>query len=377
MSNQQCLGQPLRFYAALYQLDAQAKTATIYLMNTSKNRNGWGTNAKALDEAGPTLKGKPLGMGKGYRIDKHYPDSECMDSGPFVAFEMKGNYALGTARIEDDKTLQMLKDGTLKYTSVVIQPYSAECSKCQAEFKTAKEVKEHEHIKDGKGYEVVTSFTFHRVDFVDIPAYPQAGVVDLAASSQEEQTLLPLYAAFYENQAQTSQAQSSNGPNHSSKQNQTKGAHTMPEEKEFEKQMAALEQANKTLQDELKAAKTKAAEAEETQKALKAQLDEIVKEKHEALVDEVYKARAEALAGKEETEDKKLLAAIDDKTLQIMKQDALKVAQKVASLEESPGPKTRYGQSENSKTQRDALKAKMDQVAAEMGFTLETTQEVA
>jgi len=369
MSNQQALGQPLRFYASLYKLDAAAKTATIYLMNTSKNRNGWGTNAKALDEALPSLKGKPLGMGKGYKIDQHYPDKDCMNSGPFVSFEMKNNYALGTAHIEDAETWRMLESGELRHTSVVIMPYSAVCSKCNQSFTTNKELSEHEHLKDGSGYEVVDSFTFHRVDFVNIPAYPQAGVVDLAASAQEdEQTLLPLYAAFYENQAQV---QPTKGPN-PVLNSQTKGAHNrMPEEKEFEQKMAALEQQNKKLQDELTAAAKKATEAEETQKALKAQLDQIVKAQHDALVAEVYKARLEAGIADKEDEDKKMLASLDDTTLSMWKKEALKVAQKVASLEESPGPKTKFGQ--NSTQDANQLKAKIEEQRLSMGFAPKKT----
>jgi len=259
----------------------------------------------------------------------------------------------------------------LKYTSVVIQPYSAECSKCQAEFKTVQEVREHEHIKNGSGYEVVTSFTFHRVDFVDIPAYPQAGVVDLAASAEQgEQTLLPLYAAFYESQAQ---AQSQPGPNQVLN-NQTIQEGTQMAD-EFKEKIAALEQTIKDEQIKRAAAESKATEAETAMTAIKAQLDQIVKEKHDNLVAEVYKARVEAgLTGKEETEDKKLLASIDDKTLSIMKNDALKVAQKVASLE-SPGPKTKFGQ--NSTEEANQLKAKIEETRRSMGFAPKTSKEEA
>ena len=74
-------------------------------MNTTKNRNRWAVTDKALEEGLPTLKGKPIGMGAGYKIDKHYPDGQTLDSGKFVSTEKPGAYALGTASIEDDEDL--------------------------------------------------------------------------------------------------------------------------------------------------------------------------------------------------------------------------------------------------------------------------------
>jgi aminoglycoside/choline kinase family phosphotransferase len=39
-------GRELRFLAGLQCFDAAAKTATFYLMNTSKNMKVWGVNAR-------------------------------------------------------------------------------------------------------------------------------------------------------------------------------------------------------------------------------------------------------------------------------------------------------------------------------------------
>ncbi len=129
----------LTFLAGLHKLDAASKTATFYIMNTTRNRNRWGVTEKALSEASPSLKGKKLGMGAGYKIDKHYPEGECMDCGVFVAYSHQGNYLEGNAKIEDPKTLGMLKDGKLGPISVVIYAYAVSCSKCRAEIEAKPE----------------------------------------------------------------------------------------------------------------------------------------------------------------------------------------------------------------------------------------------
>jgi hypothetical protein len=53
-------------------------------MNTSRNRNRWGVTDKALEEALPTLKGKAIGMGANYKIDRHYPEGQTLDSGQLI-----------------------------------------------------------------------------------------------------------------------------------------------------------------------------------------------------------------------------------------------------------------------------------------------------
>ena len=63
----------LTFLAGLHKLDAATRTATFYIMNTSRNRNRWGVTEKALAEALPSLKGKKLGMGKDYRYRQTLP----------------------------------------------------------------------------------------------------------------------------------------------------------------------------------------------------------------------------------------------------------------------------------------------------------------
>ncbi len=135
----------------------------------------------------------------------------------------------------------------------------------------------------------------------------------------------------------------------------------------IEEKMAALEQTTRVVVD-LAVLLTKRA-AEDAQKAMKAQLDGLIKEKHDGLVGEVFKARVDAgVAGKED-EEKAMLAAFDDKMLLVMKADALKVAQLVQT-HESSGPKTRFG----NRTAGTDLKAAIDEQRVKMGFSARTTQ---
>ena len=99
-------------------------------MNTSPNRNRWGVTAKALEEALPTLQGKKIGMGANYQTQKHF--SETMDSGTFINYEFYGSHALATAKIDDAKTWDMMKNGELGPISVVISCFLDTCSKCSA-----------------------------------------------------------------------------------------------------------------------------------------------------------------------------------------------------------------------------------------------------
>src|SRR5665647_2305330 len=109
-------GRERSFLAGMlkFAVDDQGKrSASFYIMNTSRNRNRWGVTDKALEEALPTLKGKALGMGANYKIDRHYPEGQTIDSGKFVSTQKPGAYALGTAKIEDEQTWSMMHSGKL------------------------------------------------------------------------------------------------------------------------------------------------------------------------------------------------------------------------------------------------------------------------
>ena len=94
----------LRFLAGVH--NAQDHIATFYLLNTSPNRNGWAVTDKALDEALPTVIGKPLGCGPGYRTDRHYPNP--VGIGAFRDASKPDGYALAAAEIADPEAWSKL-----------------------------------------------------------------------------------------------------------------------------------------------------------------------------------------------------------------------------------------------------------------------------
>jgi hypothetical protein len=341
--------------ASLYQCSSDEqgnRFATFYLMNTSRNRNRWGVTNQALEEALPTLKGVPIGMGAGYKVDRHYPDGQTIDCGAFTAFEKPGAYALGTAKITDEKTWQLMQNKKLGPTSVVIRSFRDTCSVCRQNLSATKDpFGSHKCLKEGDAYAKVESFQFKRVDFVNVPAYPQAGVLEMANTTDTAQAL-ELFAGFYASQGRPEEGLKPN-IKHKERENEKLA--------ENDQRMASLEQANAKLTLDLAAAVAKSATAETNVADLKAQLNAIQKEKHDALVDEVYEARAQAkIAGKEE--EKTMLAKLTDEMLTIMKSDALKIAQ-VISIQESPAPKTRY----NAKAE-ESTEAAVKEMRAQMGF---------
>jgi hypothetical protein len=285
MSSKQDKGTERRFIAGLlsFATDAEGHKATFYIMNTSRNRNRWGVTDQALNEALPTLKGVKLGMGEGYKIDKHYPDGKTIDSGAFTSYEKPGPFALGTARIDDQQTWQMMQEGKLGPISVVINSFRDTCSSCGEDLSAKKDpFTEHKCLSEGDAYAKVESFRFKRVDFVDVPAYPQAGLLEMASLADRRAVSIELLAGVYE-----SQAPPKNGVT------KTKTEEENLTEK-FEEKMASLEQTNAKLTKDLEAATTKASGAASAADTLKTQLEAMQKEKHNALVAECLRARTEA-----------------------------------------------------------------------------------
>ncbi len=344
MTTQQTTKNTRTFLAAVTQLSEKEHTATFYLMNTSPNRNDWAVTDQALEEALPTLQGKPIGLGKGYKLG-HFKPEDSIDAGTFISYEKPGSYAKGTTKYHDEKVWAMLKSGEASAISTVIEVYKEHCSQCGEDL-APYQAHWHEHncIKSGKAHSLISSFKFIRFDHVGDPAYPQAGVLDMSASLQ-------LCAEFYTSQ---------NKP-------KLTGESTLTDQDT--KKLADLEEANKTLKQQYEAAAKKAGETEQTVKDLRAELDSIKKAQHEALVAEVYEARKTAgLADKEEAE-KQMLTAQTDAVLQIMKADAHKTAAKIQAATENP-PKAKYGATlaadtnevaEAVKTQRASFGLKTEQ----------------
>jgi hypothetical protein len=332
----------LVFIAGLHRLDAANKKAVFYLMNTSRNRNRWGVTQKALDEALPSLLKKPLGMGKDYKLG-HFADDQCMNVGLFSAFENKGNYALGTVDITDDKALEMLEAGELGPISSVILPYYDTCSVCGEVLDADWE--NHLCIAENKAFSEVQSFEFHRFDFVDVPAYPQAGFMNFASKREDKSVPLTLLASVYTN---------SRSPN---LQEQNKVS-----EKQENEKIAALEQRATKAEADLKKAQDDASTNATKVNELSAELKAIKDEKHTGLVEQAYRARVEAGIAAEEKTDREMLAALDDKNLKLFTLEAGKIA-KVVSTQGHQSPKNKYQAGE-----QDELAAAVAAKRAELGL---------
>lgn len=163
----------LRFSAGVHRVN-DGNMATFYVMNTGVNRNRWSVTEDALEQALLTLIGKPLGCGPNYSTDRHYQDQLLL--GEFVETSKPNGYALGEARIDDVECWLRLTSGEWGPVSVVVTSYLEKCSVCGLDLTGLDDPFIHDCILEG-GHLVVESFTFDRVDFVDVPAYPQAGLI--------------------------------------------------------------------------------------------------------------------------------------------------------------------------------------------------------
>jgi len=167
-------GVELSFWAAVHSIETseERQLATFYIMNTSLNLGNWRVTDKALEDALPTLLGKPLGCIPGYRVNHVH---ESFQVGRWVMVDKPDGYALATAEITDDVAWEKLSSGEWGPISVVIRAFKVTCSVCGLDLMEGAD----EHVLRGEGHEVVESFVIHRVDFVDRPAYPQASVLTL------------------------------------------------------------------------------------------------------------------------------------------------------------------------------------------------------
>ena len=183
-------GLEFRFWAAVHSIETGEEKwlATFYVMNTSLNRNRWRVTDKALEDALPTLIKKPLGCIPGYRVNHvHKP----LQVGKWIKVDKPDGYALATAEIIDDIAWEKISSSEWGSVSVVIKAFKVTCSVCS---KDITEVPD-EHILSGEGHEIIESFVFDRVDFVEEPAYPQAGVLTLGHLAEAEAAYGVLFTA--------------------------------------------------------------------------------------------------------------------------------------------------------------------------------------
>jgi len=360
---QQHLQAVFSYVAGLQSLDASAKKATFYLMNTNKNGNGWSVSYSGLDMSLPTIMNKPLGLGKNY-TPGHFDAKDSMDIGSFVAHENKGSYALGTAKIDDDKTLKMLKEGELGPVSVWLQAHSAHCSSCYKEI--TKLTKDYSCPHCEEGHTVVDSFVFNRVDFVDVPAYPQAGFLNFAAaSSQPPQPNssntsaaidLPLLAAAYE----CSQIQQK------TKNQSVKG------EKEEEGEEKCMDEKDQKQFEKLAAdfaAQMSAVKSEFSTKleALSARLAVMETGEQADLVAQALTLRKQAGIITDENLDKDVVMKAGKDTLRILIDDAKRILTAKQTPPQNPENQTNPA----GEGQKPTLNAAMQKTAHDMGLSLE------
>lgn len=349
----------LNFEAALHSIETgdEKNLATFYIMNTSPNRLGWGVTDKALEEALPTLLSKPIGCGPGYKIDEHYDNP--IEVGKWVSTDKPNGYALATAEITDALVLKKLRSGEWGPISVVIDSYK-------------------ESMPDN-GAEMVESFVFTSVDFVDVPAFPQAGFMNFAGLEGEPiVTPLEFCASFYESQS------NGRGPGSLGLDSKTRGTKKKMEQaltevkKELEtltasyKKMTAEFKDLKEETDELKAGleekpedKPEKAEEDPKIKELEATVKVMTDERHAERVAGALDARLKAGLVKDQKAEMERLGKLDDETLTILTLDAGIVTERLEKAV-SLGPRASQIVSNEDKTEfAAALSAKREELGVE------------
>jgi len=335
--------------------------ATFYIMNTTKNLNGWAVTDKALEDALPTLLNKTIEIESSFLPEGH--DGEFLEVGKFIEVEKPDGYALGTTEITNPKAWQKLCDGEIGPISVVISGYQAECSLCGEPIETQEDAENHSCIKQGKAHEQITSFVFEKIDFVETPAFPQAGTIHVKAA--EAPTIvrpLTYCAAVYLSQSFSGQGEGSLKTQQKKTKEKKKLSETEPTveqriealEKQVAEILAKLKEAQETEPEKDEhgciigkekwdpdAGKCVPIENPETA-TLRKRLEEIEAEKHEAYLTAAVDARYEAELATDKTKERGRLKDLPDNVLKAMAADAKQVAQKLAETRKATGPRFKY-----------------------------------
>ena len=303
-------GIELRFWAAVHSIESgeEERLATFYVLNTSLNLNNWRVTDKALEDALPGLMGKTLNCIPGYRVNHVH---EPLEVGRWVRVEKPDGYALATAEVTDDVAWERLKAGEWGPVSVVIRAFKVTCSVCGGDIIGVPD----EHVVSGEGHEVIESFRFERVDFVSRPAYPQSDLLDLGHVASGGAPVL---------QASLSKV---DGP---------QGAQGGDPDPEGKREKKGMEEKLAELEQELEIVKGEKQE-------LESRLQAIEDERHAERVDSDVDARVKAGIVKEAERQAEIdrLTTLDDESLALLEEDAVKVAENMAKAQPA-GPKTKY-----------------------------------
>jgi len=288
-------------------------------MNTSLNRNRWRVTDKALEDALTTLLGESLCCILGYRVDHVH---EPLKVGRWVRVDKPDGYALATAEITDDVAWEKLNNGEWGPVSVVINVFKVTCSVCGSDITGAQD----EHIESGKGHEIIESFVFDRVDFVAQPAYPQAGVLTIGRIAE---ATAPDRGVLFASQSEQDGAQGPQG-------------NLKPEGKE-KKRMEELAE----VKQELEQVKAENASLKSENEDLKTRVKSLEDERHQERVDATLEARSNAGLVKDRQAEAERLKELDDEILNLLREDAEKVAEKMARAQPT-GPKVKYTKDDKS-----------------------------
>lgn len=354
----------LTFKAAVHSIitDADENLATFYIMNTSENRVGWGVTAEGLEEALPTLLNKIIGFGTGYKNDKHYDKPKS--GGKCVKTDMPDHYALGTFSITDNRVWELLNEGEWGPISVVISSFKQSCSKCGEDISA--DPWDHKCIKSKKAYVNVERFKFVRVDFIDVPAYPQAGLLNFGAGG-EGLCPVELCAGFYESQSITGQAPGSPGLDPNPEEKRKK----MDELEKLKGEMTELQGSIATLTTErdelkkelaeLKAAAEKDPDEDPKVKELQDKIKKMEAAAHAELLEATVTARVEAGLSPDRDTATEELKDYSDAMLILAASDAGKVKKKIEAVKPT-GPKTKFDGKEDRDTFTAAIEEKRDEL---------------
>ncbi len=370
--------QDRTYHTMVHQLVAgpDGNFATFYIMNVTRNRLNWGVTKQSLEEALPTIVGVSLGCGPDYKTDRHY-HSNPMSVGIFKDAKMPNGYALGTAKVEDPFVWGQLKSGKWGPISVVVTSYRETCSHCGDSLVAEAHPFEHACIKTGDAYLQVHSFKFKRVDLVDIPAYPQAGITNFEGGV-EGQVLIPLElcAGVYESQSIDGQAPGSlldpegirkKMSELTLEQLKVKVTELTASNTELTDDKTALETAKATLEGEKKTleAKVETLENPDEDPKIKELTDRIAAmdaEKHEELLSACVEARFKAGLTSDKAVELEAIKGFNDDMLKFMTLEAAKV-EAMKKTDEPAGPKSKY-----SATGKTDLEAAIDTQREAYGF---------
>jgi hypothetical protein len=195
-------------------------------------------------------------------------------------------------------------------------------------------------VPGGEGHEIIESFTFDRVDFVNSPAYSQAGIITVGHLAESVMYGLPPgYHASQSNMdgPQGAQGVDPNPDEEEEKKMEAKVEELQQELETLKTEIARLTSENADLKERLEACESGKPEVA----ALKDKLQRIEAERHQERVDAAVEARAEAGLVKDREAEAERLKELDDATLILLAEDAGKIAEKLAKAKPI-GPKAKY-----------------------------------